>query len=91
MIQKQDELIDLIRQMVYDILDNEKLLQGEWHNGRVAEVISDKMLRVYVDGSILAQKIPCNPSINFAVGNEVWVVNINRDSRDKFVLSKRGV
>ena len=91
MKQKQDELIQFVRQMIYDILDDERLLQGEWQHGKVAEVISDKMLGIYVNGSTVVQKIPCNPSINFTIGDEVWVVYINRNSKDKFVLSKRGV
>lgn len=90
-IKDQQNLLEFIRKVVYDVLDNEKFFQGEWQIGTVAEVISDKMLNVYVNGSDVPQKIPCNPDVRFKVGDEVWVHNVNRDSKNKFVPYKRGV
>jgi hypothetical protein len=85
------ELIRIVESLVYGILNNNKLLTGQWQLGQVEEVISDKSLKVYVNGSDVAQTIPCNPDVTFNVGDHVWVIFINGNGRDKFVLCKRGV
>lgn len=88
---EQDRIINLIKRIVENVLRSYGLLQGEWHHGKVAEVISNKSLRVYVNASNVAQKIPCNPDVVFEVGSEVWVHYVNKDSKNKFVPYKRGV
>ena len=90
-IDQNEKFLKVIKDMVYTILVNENLLRGDWQNGKVKGVISKKMLTVSVNGSSETQNIPCNPDVPFAINDEVFVVNINGDSRNKFVLCRRGV
>jgi len=80
-----------VKKIIYSVLQNEKLLQREWHLGTVESVIDSKTLSVYVNGSTTPQTIPCNPDITFAVGDKVFVHFVNGDSRNKFVPYKRGI
>ncbi|WEG18481.1 hypothetical protein PQ478_08360 [Alkalihalophilus pseudofirmus] len=88
---KNREVINLIRTIVYDILDDENVLIGEWHLGSVEEVLSENMLKVFVDGSDVSQRIPSNPDVEFTSGDHVWVHFVNKDSKNKFVTGKRSV
>lgn len=85
------KFFNLVKKIVYKILTKEKLLQSEWRLGKVASIISTKMLTVYINGSTVAQRVPCNPDVTFAVGDEIWVICINKDSKNMYVLSKRAV
>lgn len=87
----EQQFYDVVKKIVYQILIKEKLLQSEWHLGKVESVIDSKTLSVYVDGSTTPQTIPCNPDVTFNVGDEVFVLFVNNDSRNKFVPFKRGV
>jgi hypothetical protein len=79
-------------EIVYNVLRKEKLIGGgSWHVGTVDEVISDKRLRVFVDGNDVSQIVSCNPDIAFSKGDEVWIIFVNKNPIDKFVLSKRAV
>lgn len=82
---------DVIVEIVKDILRKEGLLVGNWHLGIVNEVISSTKLKVMVDGGTSAQTVSCNPDIIFSEGDHVWVVFINGNARDKFVLCKRAI
>lgn len=75
--------------MVYTVLENEHLLDGEWHMGVVVSVISAYSLSVKINGSSTAQTVACNPNINFVVGDHVFVHYINGSSSDKYVPYKR--
>jgi len=81
----------IIEEIVKEQLKKEKLLNGNWHLGTVDSVIDSKKLKVLVDGGQLPQTISCNPDVTFSVGDSVWVIFINGNPRDKFVLSKRAV
>lgn len=81
---------DLIKTIVQNELKAQNLV-GNWHLGVVDSVTSSKKLSVFVDGSTTAQSISCNPDVTFNVNDEVWVVFINGNPRDKFVISKRAV
>lgn len=85
------ETLDIIRAIVKNEIRNAGLLTGQWRLGTVASVISNKKLMVKVDGSETAQEIGCNPDGNFSVNDEVWVIFINGDSKNKFVISRRAV
>lgn len=82
---------ETIKQIIFDILNKEKLLIGNWHLGVVDEVVSQTKLRVIVDNGTTPQLISCNPDITFNVGDNVWVIFINGNARDKFVLSRRAI
>ncbi len=87
-IKNMQDLIDLIKK----ICKSEKQqCKGCWHLGKVVSVINSKLLSVYVDGSSVAQNISCSSDIVYAPDDEIWVVFINGDSKNKFVISKRGV
>jgi hypothetical protein len=88
---KDNQFAEVVSQIVYSILKNENLLKSEWHLGEVESVISSTMLNVYVDGAIQSQKIPCNPDVTFNKGDSVFVIIINNDSRNKYVISKRAI
>lgn len=90
-LSSKERTIKIIKDIVYMILRNEGLLRGEWNNGVVVGVISASLLSVRVNGSEIIQKIPCNPSVTFAVGDEVFVHFVNGDTKNKFVPYKRGV
>jgi hypothetical protein len=86
-----EKFINAVSKIVYSILKKENILIGQWHLGKVESVISAKKISVYVDGSTTPQEIPCNPDITFSVNDEIWVIFINNDSRNKFAISKRAV
>jgi hypothetical protein len=90
-LDKGKGFFESMKMLIHQELKKERLLIGEWHNGKVESVISSKLLSVYVDGSTTPQKIPCNPDVTFAAGDEVFVQFINRDTKNKFVPYKRGV
>jgi hypothetical protein len=90
-VSQKTSAYETIKKIIYQILRKENLFQGEWHNGKVESVISAKLLSVYVDGSTTAQKIPCNPDVTFVIGDEIFVIHVNGDSKNKFALCRRGV
>jgi len=79
----------ILRQQIYKILQEEKLLQGEWHLGKVDAVVSRYLLKAFIDGSQISYAIPCNPNIIFKTGDEIWVHFVNGDSKNKFASYKR--
>jgi hypothetical protein len=83
-----DVFLDSVMKVVYKVLRKEKLLQSEFHIGKVEQVISDRQLSVFVDGSDTAQKIKCNPDVTFSVGEQVIVIFINNDPKNKYVMSR---
>ncbi|MGD6876760.1 hypothetical protein [Bacillus infantis] len=80
-----------IENIVYNILNKEKLLNKQWHLGTIDTVISPLKVKVFVDGSDVSQTVSCNPDITFTSGDYVWVLYINGNPRDKFVISKRAI
>lgn len=82
------KFIKYVQDIVYKVLDKEGVLKKDWHYGIVESVISDNYLNIYVDDSTISQKISCNPNITFNTGDKVYVIFINGDSKDKFVLCK---
>ncbi|MMZ57279.1 hypothetical protein D1872_191990 [compost metagenome] len=86
-----EQFIRYVRDIVYTVLNDEKLSRGEWRVGKVKSVTSPYSLSVYIDGSEVPQTVPCNPDVVFNTGDEVWVHFVNRDSKNKFVPYKRGV
>ena len=82
---------DTIKQIVLDVINKEKALIGNWHLGTVDQIISPTKLKVFVDGSTISQTISCNPDVTFTIGDHVWVIFINGNQRDKFVLCHRAV
>jgi hypothetical protein len=88
-INQANEFERIIRQQIYKILQEEKLLQGEWHLGKVDGILSRYSLRAFIDGSETSYSIPCNPNIIFTVGDEIWVHFVNGDSKNKFASYKR--
>jgi hypothetical protein len=84
------QFYEMVRTIVRDELKAQNLV-GQWHLGKVSEVLSTKQIKVFVDGGDIAQTVACNPSVTFAVNDEVWVVYINGNPRDKFAISKRAV
>jgi hypothetical protein len=86
-----EKLIKVITRIVNQILTKQGLLQGQWHLGTVDQVISNKKTKVFVDGSDIAQTVSCNPDLNLVSGDSVWVIFINNNPLDKFIISKRAV
>lgn len=78
-----------IRKITLDIIQELKLLNGQWHFGKVDQVVSPSQLKVFVDGSTTSQTINCNPDITFQPNDHVIIVYINGNPRDKFVISRR--
>lgn len=85
------QTLDIIRTIVKNEIRNMGLLTGQWRLGTVKAVKANNILSVCVDGSATPQDIPCNPDGNFSVNSEVWVIFINGDSKNKFVISRRAV
>lgn len=81
------QFVDFITKIVRDEINQLK----EWHLGEIESVIDTKKVRCFVDGSNLSQIISCNPDIIFNQGDHVWVIFINSDSKNKFVISKRAL
>ena len=82
---------ELIKKIIHTEIANLGLLKGDYHLGKVQAVKANNILSVYVDGSSTPQDIPCNPDGNFSINDEVWVIFINGDSKNKFVISRRAV
>jgi hypothetical protein len=87
----QQQFIDHVTKIVYGILKNENLLKSEWHLGKVDRVISNTKISAFVDGSNVSQIIPCNPDVTFNSGDEIFIIFLNNDSRNKYAISKRGI
>jgi hypothetical protein len=85
------QIYDLIKSIVVEEIKAQGLLIGQWHLGVVNSVVDSKFLSVFIDGSTTAQNIPYNPSVSFIPNEEIWVVYINGNSKDKFALCKRAV
>jgi hypothetical protein len=85
------DLLNTVEQLVLKVLDSNRLLTGNWHLGSVDQIISAGKLKVFVDGSDTSQTVSCDPDKTFSQGDHVWVVFINGNPRDKFVISKRAV
>ena len=83
--------LDAVRSIVQAELNNLGLLQGQWHLGKVSSVINSKQITAYVDGSTTAQTIASNPSVTFSVNDEIWIIFVNGNSKDKFALCKRAI
>lgn len=86
-----DQLHNIIKQIIQTELKNKNILNGQWHLGVVDSIIDSKKLSVFVDGSTTAQTIPCDPDRTYQVGDEVWVVFINGNPRNKQVMGRRPV
>jgi hypothetical protein len=86
-----EEMSRNIEMLVYSIIENKKLLRGDWHLGEVTQVVSDKRLRVKINGSETDQEVGCNPDVVFNIGDHVYVHFVNGSMTDKFVPYKRAV
>ncbi|MFI2856778.1 hypothetical protein ACH6EH_06525 [Paenibacillus sp. JSM ZJ436] len=86
-----EQTYKIIAEVVRTEIRNMGLLNGDWHLGKVESVISTSRLNVFVDGATVSQPIPCNPDVTFAPGNEVIVVFLNGNTRDKFVICRRAI
>jgi hypothetical protein len=78
-----------VEQTVMNILKTEGLLNSQWGYGKVDEVISSSKLKVFVNGGLESTLIPCNPDITFSPEDHVVVVNVNGNTNDRFVISRR--
>jgi hypothetical protein len=78
-----------IEQIVLNVMKDKGMLIGQWHLGEVDSVISPTKLKVFVDADSTSQTVSCNPDITFTTGDHVWVIFINGNPRDKFVISRR--
>lgn len=87
----KEKFVQEIMNIVYKVLRKEKVLQGEWHLGKVESVISPTQIKCFIDGGTVAQTVAANPDVTFAIGNEIWIIYPNRDSNSKFALCKRGI
>lgn len=74
--------------VVYKVLQKEKLLQSEFHFGKVDSVISSSQIKCFIDGSSTSVTVPCNPDVTFNVGDSVIVIFINNDPKNKYCLSR---
>lgn len=90
-MQDNKTFMSTLKTLIYKIIEESNIINCEWHVGKVANIIDSKTLTVYVDGTTVAQKIPCNPDITFSANDEVWVHFVNGDSKNKFVPYKRAV
>ncbi|MGM7685229.1 hypothetical protein ACSVDA_24290 [Cytobacillus sp. Hm23] len=57
----------------------------------IYEIISSTKVKVIVDGGSIPQTVSCNPDVSFDVSDEVWVLFVNGNPRDQFVISKRSL
>ncbi len=80
-----EQFIDLLEKLI-----GKQLQKKMFHLGKIASIDGDRA-SVYIDGSTIpTPNVPYNPNIKFNAGEEVWVVFINFDPNDKFILCKRG-
>lgn len=85
------KFVNWITDIIKKELDKRNLSQGNWQLGVVSSVISPKKLNVFVNGSTTPQEVSCNPDETFSQNDHVWVIFINGDSKNKFVLCRRAV
>lgn len=83
-----DTFLEKVKKIIYTILRKEKLLQSEFHFGKVNQVISTKQLSVFIDGDTTAQTVRCNPDVTFNVGDNVLIVFVNNDPKSKIVTQR---
>lgn len=87
----REYLYNLIASIVQTEVRNSGLLNGNWHLGKVESVINSKRLNILVDGSSIPQPIPCNPDVTFSPQDEVIVIFLNGNSKNKFVICRRAI
>jgi hypothetical protein len=87
----EQQFYKYVEQIVLTVLKNNNMLTGQWHLGIVDSVVSNLKLKVFVDADTTSQTVACNQNVTFAAGDHVWVVFINGNPRDKFVISHRAV
>lgn len=87
----KEDFIALVQNIVRTEINNLGLLQGQWHLGVVDTIVDAKFLNTFIDGSIVSQKIPFNPSVTFAIGDNILILYVNGNSRDKYAFAKRTV
>lgn len=83
--------VENVMKVIYKVLRKEQLLQSEFRLGKVDSVISPTQLKVFIDGSTTSVTCSCNPDVTFATGNNVFVIYINNNSNNRFVLCKRAI
>src|SRR5690606_29427202 len=80
-----EQFIDLLEKLIGKELKKKML-----HMGKIASIDGERAT-VYIDCSTVpTPNVPYNPNIKVNAGEEVWVVYINFDPNDKFILCKRG-
>ncbi|MGE6227642.1 hypothetical protein [Paenibacillus chitinolyticus] len=88
----QDMFIKKVQNIVMKTLEKLNLLVKEWHLGKVKTVNPNGTLDVYIDGGLDATpSIPANPQVSFKENDYVWVLFVNRNQNNLFVMSKRYV
>lgn len=83
--------VEYIIKIIYKVLRKEKILQSEYRLGKVDTIISPTQLKVFIDGSTTSVTCACNPDVTFSVGDNVFVLFINNNTNNRFVLCKRAV
>lgn len=86
-----EQFLKYVNKIIKQEISKMGLQVGQWHLGKVDSVTSTTKLKVFIDGSTTSQTVSCNPDVTFSIGDYVWVVYINGNPRDKFVLCKRGI
>lgn len=81
----------MVSNIVKTEINNLGLMMGNWQLGVVKSVISPKKLSVLINGSTEAQEVPCNPDVPFSEGDNVFVIFVNGDPRNKFVMNRRAL
>jgi hypothetical protein len=88
---EQQEFYKIIQDVVKSEISNLGLNLGNWQLGIVESVVSPKKLKVFINGAKVSQEVPCNPDVAFAAGDNVFVIFINGDQRNKYVMSRRAL
>lgn len=91
MINDQEQIYEIITKIVHSTISNLGLLKGDWQLGTIDSIISPKKAMVFINGSSESYPIPTNPDVTFHPQDSVFVILVNGDSKNKFVISRRAV
>jgi hypothetical protein len=86
-----DAFVENVMKVVYMVLRKEKILQSEWHLGKVDSIVDATHIKCFIDGSTTAVTVPKSPDKTFTIGDEIWIIFPNRNSNNKFALEKRAI
>ncbi len=76
-----------LQKLVMQILEKNGLLKGNKLFGVIEDIISETVVKVYIEKELKSQLCNCPPKNGFQIGDRVLVENINNNPHDRFIVA----